>query len=100
MIRCVSESLDCLLEDLRRHTITAAAANMITRTIAVPPPMAIPIRSAVLSSFLELELPAVAPFVAPFVIGVMLTLAPEEIVVVVGDPAAPPAMFVDPADED
>lgn len=37
---------------------------------------------------------------APFVIGVLLTAAPVEPVDVVGDPSAPPATFVDPADED
>lgn len=64
--------------------------------MAVPPPIAMPIRSAVLSSFLPPELPPVAPFVT----GVMLTAAPVEPVDVVDDPSAPPATFVDPADED
>lgn len=58
--------------------------------------MAMPMKSAVLSSFPLREL----PFVAPFVIGVMLTPAPVAPVVVVDDPSAPPATFVDPADED
>lgn len=97
MIGRTSESLGwLLLEDFRRHTITAAAANIMSRTIAVPPPMAMPIRSAVLSSFLPPELPSVSPTV----IGVMLTAAPVEPVGVVGAPSAPPATFVDPADED
>lgn len=96
MIGCRSESLGCFLDDFRRHTITAAAASMISRTTAVPAPMAMPMKSAVLSSFPLLGL----PFVAPLVIGVLLTAAPVEPVDVVGDPAAPPATFVDPADED
>lgn len=91
-----SESLGRFLEDLRRHTITAAAANTMSKTRAVPAPMAIPMKSAVLSSFPLREL----PFVAPFVIGVMLTPAPVEPVDVVDGPSAPPATFVDPADED
>lgn len=94
---CTSESLGrFLLGDFRRHTITAAAASMMSRTTAVPAPMAMPIKSAVLSSFLPPEFPSVAPFVT----GVLLTAAPVEPVDVVGDPSAPPATFVDPADED
>lgn len=96
VIRCKSDSLGRFLEDFRRHTITAAAANMMSKTRAVPAPMAMPTKSAVLSSFPLREL----PFVAPFVIGVMLTAAPVEPVDVVDDPSAPPATFVDPADED
>lgn len=92
-----SESLArFLLEKFRRHIITAAAANIMSRTMAVPPPIAMPMRSAVLSSFLPPELPSVAPFV----IGVMLTAAPVEPVDVVGELSVPPATFVDPADED
>lgn len=94
---CTSESLGrFLLEDFRRHTITAAASSMVSRPTALPAPMAIPIKSAVLSSFSPLEL----PLVAPFVIGVVLIAAPVEPVDVVGDPSAPPATFVDLADED
>lgn len=97
MIGCRSESLGwLLLEDLRRHTITADAASTISRTRAVPAPIAIPTNSAVLNSLPLRGL----PFVAPFVIGVMLTAAPVEPVAVVGDPPGPPATFVDPADED
>lgn len=97
MIGCTSESLgQLLLEDLRRHTITADAANTMSSTRAVPAPMAIPTNSAVLNSFPFRGV----PFVAPFVIGVLLTAAPVEPVDVVGDPSAPPATFVDPADED
>lgn len=97
MIGCTSESLgQLLLDDRRRQTITADAANTMSRTRAVPAPMAIPTNSAVLSSFPFRGV----PFVAPFVIGVLLTAAPVEPVDVVGDPSAPPATFVDPADED
>lgn len=97
MIGCTSESLGQLLRaDRRRHMITADAANTMSRTRAVPAPMAIPTNSAVLSSFPFRGV----PFVAPFVIGVMLTAAPVEPVDVVGDPSAPPATFVDPVDED
>lgn len=96
MISCASESLGRFLEDLRRHTITAAAANMISSTRAVPAPMAMPTNSAVLSWFPRVGL----PFAAPFVIGVLLTAAPVEPVDAVGEPPAPPARFVDPADED
>lgn len=96
MISCASESLGRFLEDLRRHTITADAANMISSTRAVPAPMEIPTNSAVLSWFPRVGL----PFAAPFVIGVLLTAAPVEPVDVVGAPPTPPATFVDPADED
>lgn len=97
MIGCRSESLGwLLLEDLRRHTITADAASTISRTRAVPAPIAIPTNSAVLNSLPLRGL----PFVAPFVIGVMLTAAPVEPVDVVGDPPGPATTFVDPADED
>lgn len=64
--------------------------------MAVPPPTAMPIRSAVLSSFSPLDLPPVSPLA----IGVMLTAAPVEPVEVVGEPSTPPATFVEPADED
>lgn len=107
-IGSASESLGRLLKllkDFRRHKITAAAIIAISKTMATPAPMAMPIKSAVSSRFPPPE----PPLLASFVVGGMVTAAPVDPVDAVRDddkllvlwpPSAPPATFVDPVDDD